>query len=178
MNGAAKLRAVFASVLIIVLSQPAMLGAQRPPNPTSATDSLLAHYVGHWRMAGEVRGHPVVYELRANPVLGGKYVELHMIDSVDTPSYEARVFIGADTTAGRIVVHWLDNTGAAFSVPPGYGVAAGDTVRFDLAYPTGTFRDTFIYRPAEDVWDMTLVSRDARTGAWRPFAHYTARRVR
>jgi hypothetical protein len=58
--------------------------------------------------------------------------------------YEARVFVGADTTPNLVVVHWIDNTGGAFSIPFGTGTVVADTLRFDIPYSTGPFRDTFV----------------------------------
>ncbi len=149
--------------------------AVTPAGPLSA-DSLLNHLVGTWRMVGQVRGHPVSYALAVRRVLSGRYVELHMTDETRPPQYEARVFVGADTVAGHVLVHWLDSFGAAFSVPAGEGYVVGDTLRFEFAYNTGPFRDTFIYRSGEGGWTFRLESGDGQ-GTWRPFAEYEVRRT-
>jgi hypothetical protein len=149
-------------------AQPAKIA----PNPA---DSLITRLVGQWEMRGEVRGRPAVYDADGQWTLGHGYVELRMRDRAAASPYEARVFIGADTAKGRVVVHWLDNTGAAFSVPAGVGAASGDTLRFEFAYSNGPFRDTFIYRRRTNEWSMILETGDGR-GAWRPFASYLARR--
>jgi hypothetical protein len=151
--------------------------ADRRPVPLPASlafDSLASHLVGRWRMEGDVRGKRAVYDLEAERVLGGRFIELHMIDSA--AAYEARVFIGADTADGRVIAHWMDNFGAAYSVPPGYGTARGDTIQVDFAYPTGIFHDTFVYNRGDDTWEFTLLSQDARK-AWQKFAHYGVKRV-
>jgi hypothetical protein len=156
--------------------------AQAPREASAAAsapvpaDSLLDHLVGTWRMVGQVHGQPVRYALAVDRVLHGQYVELHMTDVNQPSRYEARVFVGADTVAGRVLVHWLDNFGAAFSVPAGSGSVAGDTLRFYIPYSTGPFRDTFIYDPATDAWIFRLESGDG-SGAWRPFADYDVRRT-
>ena len=146
------------------------------PRASASADSLLNRLVGNWRMSGQVRGHPVQYTLVATRVLGDRYVELHMSDGMLPPKYEARVFIGADTVPGRVLVHWLDNFGAAFSVPAGNGYVVGDTIRFEFAYSDGPFRDTFVYQPAAETWMFRLESGD-RAGAWRPFAEYDVRPI-
>ncbi|HEV8235771.1 MAG TPA: hypothetical protein VGP84_14275 [Gemmatimonadaceae bacterium] len=142
------------------------------PNPAN---SVIARLVGRWEMRGEVRGRPAVYDAVGQWTLGRGYVELHMRDRAAASPYEARVFIGSDTAKGRVVVHWLDNTGAAFSVPAGVGAASGDTLRFEFAYSDAPFRDTFIYGRRTNEWSMILETGDGR-GEWRPFATYVARR--
>jgi glyoxylase I family protein len=136
-------------------------------------DSLLGHLVGRWRMTGTVRGRPATYTLDATRVLQGRYVELHMTDAHEPPTYEARVSIGVDTTPGRVIAHWLDNFGAAYSVPAATGEAHGDTLVLSFAYRTGPFHDTFVYDRGADRWHFRLESADsAGGGASRLFAEY------
>jgi hypothetical protein len=150
------------------------LGAQAPAGPPPIP--LLERLIGHWTMTGTVRGQPVTYRLDASWVLQRRFVQLHMVDAKHTPpQYEARVFIGPDTLAGRILGHWLDTFGAAYSVPPGAGVASGDSLTLDFPYPSGAFHDTFAYDAATDTWTIRLDASDGR-GGWRRFAEYRARR--
>lgn len=144
--------------------QPPLVAAAR-------TDSLLARLVGEWDMRGTVRGRPVVYRVSAQKALAGRYVEIHMRDTSSKAGYEARVFIGQDTVPGAVIVHWIDNTGAAFSVPAGVGNVIGDTLRFEFAYSNGPFRDRFVYRAATRDWDIRLESGDGK-GGWRSFGDY------
>ncbi len=144
---------------------------------TAAMDSLLGHLVGTWRMTGTVRGRPVEYRLDARRVLRGQFVELHMVDVARPPTYEARVFLGVDSAGHRYVVHWLDGFGATYSIPPGFGEASGDTVRFSFAYADGPFRDLFAYDDLSDTWYVRLESGDT-TGHWSLFAEYQVRRRR
>jgi hypothetical protein len=136
-----------------------------------ALDSLLDHLVGHWTMTGSVRGQPATYTLETTRVLQGRFVELHMQDVHVPPIYEARVFIGVDSTGSRYIAHWLDNFGAAYSIPPATGLARGDTLILNFPYPDGAFRDTFAYDRRRDAWDFRLDAADS-TGAWRLFAEY------
>src|SRR6476646_6219537 len=131
---------ILAGVLIAVSLSTFELSAQTlsaaPRNP------VLEELVGRWRMEGNVRGKPVAYDLEAQRILDGRYIELHMKDIARPAQYEARVFIGEDTVSNRVIVHWLDSFGAAYSIPYGEGTAAGDTLQFDIPYPGAPFRDT------------------------------------
>jgi hypothetical protein len=160
-------------VLLLATSRTAPAAAQAA-TPASM-DSLLGHLVGSWRMAGMVRGHPAMYHLEAARVLQNRFVELHMKDVATPPQYEARVFIGVDSAGARYIVHWLDNFGAAFSIPHAVGQAAGDTIQFTFAYADGPFRDTFVYDRQQDRWHFRLESGDS-AGAWRLFADYGVER--
>jgi uncharacterized protein DUF1579 len=158
----------------LALSPPAPLPAQSAVSP-AALDSLLDRLVGHWTMRGTVRGRPASYTLDAARTLKGRFVELHMRDVHEPPAYEARVFIGVDSAGKRYVAHWLDNFGAAYSIPPATGTARGDTLELDFPYPDGAFHDTFIYQRPSDAWTMRLESADG-AGGWKLFAEYSARR--
>jgi hypothetical protein len=145
------------------------VGAQPAALPTA--NMLLERLVGDWRMVGQARGRPVTYDLVAKHVLGGRYIELHMKDVARPAQYEALVFIGADTLPNRVLVHWLDSFGAAYSVPPGAGAVSGDTVRFEVPYHDRPFRDTFVFHPADRSWVFRLEASDGR-GGWKTFAEY------
>jgi hypothetical protein len=60
-------------------------------------------------------------------------------------------------------------------VPHATGTIAGDTLRFEFAYASGPFRDTFVYHPETRSWTVRLESGDARTGGWRHFGEYEVR---
>jgi hypothetical protein len=158
----------------LALSPSAPLPAQSAASP-AALDSLLDRLVGHWTMQGTVRGRPATYALDAARTLRGRFVELHMRDVHEPPAYEARVFIGVDSAGRRYIAHWLDNFGAAYSIPPATGTARGDTLELDFPYPDGAFHDTFIYQRPNDAWTMRLESADG-AGGWKLFAEYRARR--
>lgn len=166
-----RLNALFvASVFIGLTGTGGRVGAQRATLPSASP--LLERLVGDWRMVGQARGRPVTYDLVVRHVLSGRYIELHMKDMARPTQYEALVFIGADTLPNRLLVHWLDSFGAAYSVPPGAGVLSGDTVRFEIPYHERPFRDTFVFHPADRSWMFRLEASDGR-GGWMPFAVYT-----
>lgn len=149
------------------------LSAQTPP--ASQRNALLEALAGRWRMEGNVRGKPVAYDLEAQRVLDGRYIELHMKDIARPAQYEARVFIGEDTVVNRVIVHWLDSFGAAYSIPYGEGTAAGDTLQFAIPYPGAPFRDTFVFRSMDHTWLFRLESSDGH-GGWKLFAEYVVRK--
>ena len=148
----------------------------QPAQPAPAADSLLNRLLGSWSMTGRVRGTAVQYRMSATRVLAGRFVEVHMIDTARVPQYEARVFVGADTVSRGVLVHWLDNFGAAYSVPHGIGTVHGDTLQFLIGYNDGPFRDTFVYRGPQRGWYFRLESGDGR-GTWTLFAEYEVTRL-
>ena len=137
-------------------------------------EALLDRLVGHWLMTGSVRGRPATYTLDAARVLQRRFVELHMEDVTRPAAYEARVFIGVDSSGGRYIAHWLDRFGAAFSIPPATGEARGDTLLLNFPYPDGAFRDTFAYDRPSDTWYFRLEAADS-AGGWHLFAEYHVR---
>jgi hypothetical protein len=140
-------------------------------SPPAQMDSLLNRLTGDWRMSGSVRGRPVTYSLRGTRVLQGRFVHLHMTALQQPPGYEAEVFIGVDSARAQYVAHWLDNSGAAYSIPHATGTAQGDTIRLAFEYADGPFRDTFVYRRATRTWYFRLESQDS-SGSWQLFAEY------
>lgn len=163
-----------ATSVLVILSARA-LSAQAPR--VAAMERLLDGLVGQWTMTGAVRGKPVSYTLEATRVLQRRFVELHMEDVTRPPGYEARVFIGVDSAGGRYLAHWMDNFGAAYSIPPAIGEARGDTLLLRFAYSDGPFRDTFVYDRPTDTWHFRLEDTDS-AGSWRLFAEYDLRRRR
>jgi hypothetical protein len=161
---------IWSFVVIVSFALARVSAAQAAGAPPAAP--LLEHLAGNWTMKGTVLGKPATYRLRAAWTLQHRFIELHMRDVAHTPpAYEARVFLGPDTLPGRVVAHWMDNTGAAFSVPPATGKAEGDSLTLDFPYPTGTFHDSFRYDRASNSWTVRLDAADGK-GGWRRFAEY------
>jgi hypothetical protein len=152
--------------------EPSPLDLAAPDGP-----ALLDRLVGRWTMTGHVRGKPATYRLEAARTLGGSFVELHMTDTATPSGYEARVFLGHDPKTGRLIAHWLDRLGAGFSIPHGAGAIRGDTLRFDIPYQDGPFRDTFVYRRGDGTWQFRLEAGDG-AGGWKPFAEYQVTPIR
>jgi hypothetical protein len=151
-------------------------GLRAQPSQSLTTTGLLDELVGDWRMVGQVRGQPATYDVQARRILNGRFVELHLKDVARPAQYEALVLIGEDTLAKRVLVHWLDSFGAAFSIPHGEGAISGDTVRFEIPYRDAPFRDTFVFRRSDGSWIFRLEASDRR-GGWKLFAEYEVRPV-
>jgi hypothetical protein len=161
-------------LLFAALCLATTLFAPAPGAPPA--QPLLQGLVGHWTMKGKVGSKPVIYRMDATWTLQRAFVELHMVDVEHTPpGYEARVFVGPDTLRDRLVTHWLDNTGAAFSVPAGSGEIHGDTLTLDFPYPAGAFHDSFVLDRTRNVWSIRLDEVDGK-GGWKRFAEYLASR--
>ena len=169
-----RLKIAFINVLSIALAIASRSAAAQAEH---ASNALLDSLVGHWRMTGQVRGHPVAYDLDVRRILNGAFIQLHMKDVARPAQYEALVLIGEDTVSNGVLVHWLDSTGGANSVPSGEGSTAGDTLTFDIPYPGHPFRDTFVHRRSDGSWTFHLDARDARGGS-KVFASYEVHRVR
>jgi hypothetical protein len=150
------------------------VSAQAPSAPPAAP--LLEHLVGHWTLKGTVRGRPVTDRLDAAWTLQHRFLELHLRDVEHTPpQYEARVFIGPDTLPGRVLAHWLDNFGAAYSVPPATGQVPARLAHARLSLSGGAFHDTFVLEWATNTWTIRLDAPDG-AGGWTRFAEYRATR--
>lgn len=156
--------------LSALLCFPVLLAAQEGAPPNAAADSVLTRLIGAWSMVGTVQGDSVTYDLRVRRTLGNRFIELSMLDVARPPAYEARVFIGADTGAApRILVHWMDSFGAAYSAPLGAGTAIGDTVAFTIDYSSGQFRDRLTAN-GDGTWRFLIESRGP--SGWSTFADY------
>ena len=170
--------AKFAGFAVVALTG-ALVGTFVPSGAFAQTawESLLDRLVGRWTMNGAVLGEHVTYSMTGARTLEGRFVELHMKDVHVPPGYEARVLIGCDSTSHRVIAHWMDSFGAAYSVPHGTGFVHGDTLELTFPYAGGPFRDRFTYDRGRDSWQFLLESGDS-TGAWSTFASYDVRRAK
>lgn len=137
--------------------------------------SLLKQLDGEWIAKGKVMGYDAEYNLTVRPVLNFTFSELHMIDVAYPPQYEARVFIGYDTASKKIISHWLDSFGPAFSIPHGTGKIDNNTIEFTIPYTDGTFRDRITLNEQEKTWSLLIESYKDST-SWNTFAEYTISR--
>ena len=139
--------------------------------PTITGTDLLDRLVGNWIMQGNVRGKPVEYTLTVRRILQDKYVELHMTDAASPSTYEARVIIGTAAKRDEVIAHWIDNTGAQYSVPPATGAIRGDTLVLDFPYSARPFHDELVFDRAMGRWRFVLDAADGH-GGWTRFATY------
>jgi hypothetical protein len=141
----------------------------------SPDEEYLDALQGRWVMAGTLAGKPVRYFAEGQRVLGGAFMQLHMIDAGSPPRYEADVFVGYDQKANDYIAHWLDRFGAAGARVVARGERQGQQLVLIFPYADGAFRDTFIWQPVPKSWSLLLESQRP-DGAWSTFATYTLTR--
>ncbi|HEX3950555.1 MAG TPA: DUF1579 family protein [Steroidobacteraceae bacterium] len=162
--------AIFATLLsIFAAGAGTTLGAEPA---RAADDAYLDALQGTWNMTGTLLGKPVRYHARAQRILQGGFVRLHMIDVAPVPSYEADLFIGYDPKAKDYIGHWLDRFGAAGSRVVATGKREGQTLTIQFPYADAAFKDTFVFDPRAHTWSLTIESQTPG-GAWSNFATYT-----
>jgi hypothetical protein len=144
---------VLASLLLLHLGgAPALPSAEAVDGPGHPfRDSLIENLAGHWKIMRAVRGQQVENSLDAEWVLAHQFLQLHMRDVANPPTYEALVLIGYSYADQRYVAHWCDTYGGRFSAI-GYGKRNGEQIEFAFQYPEGPFYNTFIWEPARQGW--------------------------
>lgn len=132
---------------------------------------ILKKLDGTWLVSGQVQGDSVAYNLTVKPVLNNTFSELHMKDVAVPPQYEAIVFIGYDTAGKKIISHWMDSFGPAFSIPHGTGTIEQNKIEFIIPYDGNPFRDILTFDEKEGSWSFVIESsKDSIT--WSNFASY------
>jgi hypothetical protein len=133
---------------------------------------ILKKLDGEWLAKGQIMGDDVEYTVSVKPVLNSSFSELHMVDTENPPEYEALVFIGYDTTENKIIAHWLDSFGPAYSIPHGTGSIDRNIIEFTVPYSEGPFHDHLTYNETNNSWSLVIESyKDSIT--WNKFAEYT-----
>ena len=138
-------------------------------------DELLENLVGSWKLTRKIRGQTVENTVKVEWVLNHQFIQIHMKDVNNPPAYEAMVFIGYDNTSERYVAHWLDVFGGRFSETLGYGVRAGNSIKFVFEYPDGPFHNTSTWDQEAKSWTFLARTKD-KTGKWVVFAEDNLRR--
>ena len=151
------------SALTVLALQTALVyipGCSATPNPSDAPDAavqptarddFLGHLVGDWHITRRMQSRTVENTMSARWVLGGMFVQMHMIDVARPPKYEAIVLVGHDPQRDRYVAYWCDSFGPGYSAE-GIGVRHGDTVEFTFQYENGPFVNTFAWHDADRTW--------------------------
>jgi len=139
-------------------------------------DALFDNLVGNWKMTGKVMGRPVEYSFKSEWILNHQFLQLHLKDINNPPTYEAIVYIGYDNTSERYVAHWVDVFGGRTSETLGFGARSGNSTKFVFEYPDGPFHNTFNWQPEAKTWNF-LLERKVETGKWTVFAEYNLRRA-
>lgn len=152
--------------------------AQEPDGRGARFESaLLDHLVGRWRVERRMGDRVLANTCDAEWVLNHQFLRLHYRDVATPPAYEAMVFLGWNGQQRRVTTHWIDVFGGRTSETLGFGMASGDSLVLDFAYPDGAFRNTYRWRPESGEWISRGESQDS-AGAWQPFMTDRFRRVR
>jgi hypothetical protein len=143
--------------------------------PRTDDDAFLDGLVGEWTLDGQVQGEPARSLGHGARVLGGAWVEFHMVDAAAPPDYEARIFIAVDRNRGDYIAHWLDTFGAPGARVVGAGHREGDALTIIYPYEGGVFRNIWTRQP-DGGWTLSIDAQQT-DGAWSNFASYTIRRA-
>lgn len=139
--------------------------------------SLLNHLAGRWELSGEMSGRDLHQFCEAEWILDLQF--LHMsceATAPDTSGYRARYIIGFDSTSNRYLFHLFDTYGAAYSKTLGYGVPGKNQIAFSFDYPGQQFRNTFIWHPEEQSWEMILQQKNEESD-WELFAQKNLKKL-
>jgi hypothetical protein len=143
-------------------------------------DDLLDNLQGHWKLKGNIVGHPGDAELDAVWVLNHQFLKLHEKGTAPAPGrplYEADVYIGFDNSSERYVAHWIDIYGGRFSETLGYGTLSEKSIKFVFEYPDGPFHNTFTWNPDSKTWRFLLEQKN-KSGKWGVFADKVATMIK
>jgi hypothetical protein len=146
------------------------------PNGAKQTfnDDLIENLVSDWKITRKIRGKEVKNRAAASWVLNHQFLELHMKDVAEPPTYEAIVLIGYDHVGPGYVAHWCDTYGGGFSAM-GRGKRSGHSIEFQFQYPDGPFYNTFTWDPEAKGWTFRMESQ-RKDGKRALFAVDTLRR--
>ncbi|MBV9190759.1 MAG: hypothetical protein JO292_08385 [Betaproteobacteria bacterium] len=137
-------------------------------------DPFIDRLAGEWTLTRQIRGKEVENAVRAEWVLNHQFLQVHMIDSVQPPAYEALIYIGYQQDTQRYVVHWLDVYGGKGSAI-GYGKRSGDSIEVAFQYDDGPFYNTLTWDTLGQGWTFKMESVD-KEGKRKLFAIDTLRK--
>lgn len=138
----------------------------------SSKDSYLDGLKGSWIMQGVFANKTVKYDAVGTRVLGGTWLQIHIVDAEKSPKYRADVFIGYDPEADDFIVHWIDSSGAGGARGVATGHLDGERLVVVAPYTVGsTLRDTFQRDRSGEGWTLLTDSQD-KNGGWAPFGHF------
>lgn len=144
-------------------SQPAV-------NQSDEWRSLLNHLIGQWELTGEMPARDLHQNCEAQWILDQHFLHMNCEATLpDTSGYRARYVIGFDSSENRYVFHLFDTFGASYSKTLGYGVADNNQITFDFDYTGQALRNTFIWQPEKQGWEMVLQPMNEQ-GQWELFA--------
>ena len=159
-----------------IAPQQRCVAADDPPDGPKRVfkDDFIENLVGDWKLTRTVRGTEVKNAVKAEWVLNHQFLQVHMKDVANPPTYEALVLIGYSYADKQYVAHWCDTYGGKFSAK-GFGKRTGDSIEFEFQYPDGPFYNTFKWDAKAKGWTcrMEAVGKDGKRAL---FAEDTLRR--
>jgi uncharacterized protein DUF1579 len=154
---------------LTVRAQDSVDGPNRP-----FRDELVENLVGDWKITRKIHGREVENSLQAEWVLQHQFLQLHMKDVADPPTYEAIVLIGYVNAEKRYVAYWCDTTGGQYS-GEGHGIRSGNQIEFRFDFADGPFFNTFTWDATTKGWTF-LMESVGKDGARVRFAEDVLRR--
>jgi len=160
----------------LVASQQRTVADDDPPDGPKRIfkDHFIENLVGDWKLTRQVRGTEVQNTVKAEWVLNHQFLQVHMKDAANPPTYEALVLIGYSYADKQYIAHWCDTYGGKFSAV-GHGKRSGDSIEFKFEYPDGPFYNTFTWNPKVKGWTFRMESQK-KDGTRALFAEDNLRR--
>jgi hypothetical protein len=137
-------------------------------------DDFIENLVGEWKLTRTIRGKEVENSLKAEWVLNHQFLQLHMKDAADPPTYEALVLIGYKHAEKQYVAHWCDTFGGKLS-GIGIGKRSRNSIEFEFQFPDAPFYNTFTWDPRDKAWTFRMENQN-KDGKRVPFAQDNLRR--
>ena len=138
-------------------------------------DDVLNNLAGDWTLSRKMHGQNSQSTVHAEWVLNHQFLFIHMKEQSNPSQYEARVYIGYDSTSKNYVVHWIDMFGGRVSETLGHGTREGNSIKLEFNYPDGLFHNTLTWHPEAKSWTTLLEQKDQQ-GKWSIFAEENLRR--
>ena len=151
--------------------------ASQPDEHNKVLDqSFLNNLVGDWKLTRKMHGKLSESVVHGEWVLNHQFVFMHMKDTANPAEYEARIYIGYDSTSERYVAHWIDIFGGRISETLGYGNLDGASLKFTFEYPDGPFHNTMTWHPDTRSWTF-LMEQKSPEDQWVNFAEDNLRKA-
>ena len=172
-------RSLLALILFGALVMTQHLLAARAEGPKDGPnrifkDEFIENLSGDWKLTRKIRATEVTNTCKADWVLNHQFLQIHMKDVADPPTYEALVLLGYSHADKQYIAHWCDTYGGKFSAI-GYGKRSGDSIEFQFEYPDGPFYNTFTWDAKAKGWTFRMESVE-KNGKRVLFAEDTLRR--
>src|ERR1044072_4523894 len=103
--------------------------------------------------------------VHAEWVLNHQFLFIHMKEQSNPSQYEARVYIGYDSTSKKYVVHWIDMFGGRVSETLGPGTRETTWIRIAFKPQAGLFHTPLPSHPETKSWTTLLEQKDQK-GKW------------